>query len=86
MTDEKSVASAFEQIAKLGALHVAVLNASSGFKRSSFLDLSLDQFTAGFQVETVGAFLFSQAAIRAMLAHKNGPSSLIFSGASALLC
>lgn len=82
-TDEKSVTAAFEQIAKLGPLHVAVLNASSGFKRSSFLDLTLEDFERGFKVETRGAFLFSTAAIKAMLAHKNGTSSLIFTGASA---
>jgi NAD(P)-dependent dehydrogenase (short-subunit alcohol dehydrogenase family) len=71
----------------LARTQAAVFNASGGFKRKPFLELTEAEFTSGYNVSVRGAFLFSQAALPLLLAGveqgSTHPPSLIFTGATA---
>ncbi|KAL1959095.1 hypothetical protein VTO42DRAFT_2882 [Malbranchea cinnamomea] len=88
VTDPASVKDAFDQIARTFPdtnVAAAVYNASSGFVRKPFLELTLDEFAAGYKGSAQGAFLFSQAVIPLLLksVHLDHPPTLIFTGATA---
>lgn len=65
----------------------AIFNASGGFHRKPFLELTEAQFTSGYDVSVRGAFLFSQAALPLLLKGaeqgSTHPPALIFTGATA---
>src|ERR1700712_5432758 len=65
----------------------AVFNASGGFVRKPFLELTEKEFAAGYDVSVRGAFLFSQATLPLLLKgveqKSQHPPSLIFTGATA---
>ncbi|QSS57996.1 oxidoreductase [Histoplasma capsulatum] len=90
VTSDASVKNAFAEISKAfpGApLAAAIYNVGGGFVRKPFLDLSQEDFTAGYESNAKGAFHFSQAALPLLL--KSGdlehPPTLIFTGATASL-
>ncbi|EEP79844.1 conserved hypothetical protein [Uncinocarpus reesii 1704] len=90
VTDEKSVKGAFTEITKTfpGApLAAAIYNVGGGLVRKPFLELSGQEFEAGFASNGLGAFHFSQAAIPLLLKGLNleYPPTLIFTGATASL-
>ncbi|KAI9828119.1 MAG: hypothetical protein M1832_003646 [Thelocarpon impressellum] len=86
--DADSVKSAFGQISKefAGApLAAAVYNVGGRFVKKPFLELSLDDFEAGWEANGRGAFNFSQATLPLLLKSTNleHAPSLIFTGATA---
>ncbi|WEW56927.1 hypothetical protein PRK78_002385 [Emydomyces testavorans] len=88
VADGKSVKNAFEEITKAFPdmpLAAAVYNVGGGLPRKPFLELSEDEFKAGFVSNGLGAFHFSQAAIPLLLKALNleHPPTLIFTGATA---
>ncbi|KAI9722068.1 MAG: hypothetical protein M1812_002028 [Candelaria pacifica] len=91
VSDSKSVTSAFKQISSsdLGGanLAAAVFNVGGKFIRKPFLELSLEEFEAGYEANGKGAFLFSRATLPLLLTSKNlpHPPTLIFTGATASL-
>jgi NAD(P)-dependent dehydrogenase (short-subunit alcohol dehydrogenase family) len=74
-----------ERLTSLG--QAAIFNASGGFARLPFLELTEDQFMSGLEVSTRGAFLFSQATLPLLLkgvdAGSKHPPTLVFTGATA---
>lgn len=64
----------------IGPIDLAIYNAGNNFP-GTFVDMKPDYFEAAWRVCTLGGFLFSQAAINAMLPRNNG--TLLFTGASA---
>ncbi|PGH16498.1 hypothetical protein AJ80_05183 [Polytolypa hystricis UAMH7299] len=88
VTNAHSVRDAFEQIAKAfpgSSLAAAVYNVGGGFARVPFLELSEEQFTAGYESTALGGFLFSQAALPWLITAEGKtehPPTLIFSGMS----
>ncbi|KAI9703785.1 MAG: hypothetical protein M1836_007555 [Candelina mexicana] len=88
--DAKSVSSAFSQISSdfgQTSLVAAVFNVGGKFIRKPFLELSQEDFEAGYEANGKGAFLFSQATIPLLLKSKDlqYPPTLIFTGATASL-
>ncbi|KAI9834436.1 MAG: hypothetical protein M1826_002590 [Phylliscum demangeonii] len=88
VTDPTSVRDTFGKIAhEYGTedLAASVYNVGGGFSRKPFLELSVDEFSAGFNSNARGAFLFSQAVIPLLLksTHWAYPATLIFTGATA---
>ncbi|KAI9792929.1 MAG: hypothetical protein M1816_001251 [Peltula sp. TS41687] len=88
VSDEKSIQNAFREIYNdFGAenLAAAVYNVGGGFFRKPFLQMSLDEFSAGFNSNARGAFIFSQAVLPWLLRSMNPqyPPTLIFTGATA---
>ncbi|KAJ4391049.1 hypothetical protein N0V93_004663 [Gnomoniopsis smithogilvyi] len=91
LSDASSIKSAFQRIeTEFGSAGcaAAVFNASGRFLRKSILDLSEEEFTAGYQVSGKGAFLFSQAVLPLLLKTAGDqaaqyPPTLIFTGATA---
>ncbi|KAK5560986.1 hypothetical protein LTR46_001296 [Exophiala xenobiotica] len=90
--DGKSVKSAFEQLKKeMGdaSLAAAVYNIGGRFVRKPFLDLSEDDFEAGWEANGRGAFHFSKAVLPLLLESvKNSPEyppTLIFTSATAAM-
>lgn len=86
-----SVKNAFKQIDKEFAgkkLAAAIYNVGGSFIRKPFLELSLDEYTAGYEANGKGFFLFAQAAILRLLQSVHSsehPPSLIVTGATASL-
>ncbi|EAS28561.2 oxidoreductase [Coccidioides immitis RS] len=90
VSDGNSVKSAFAEIAKAFPnmpLAAAIYNVGGGLPRKPFLELSEDEFKAGFSSNGLGAFHFSQEAIPLLLKAFNleHPPTLIFTGATASL-
>jgi NAD(P)-dependent dehydrogenase (short-subunit alcohol dehydrogenase family) len=91
VSSAESVSNAFSEVEKkfgkgVGAA-AAIFNASGGFHRKPFLELTEAQFTSGYDVSVRGAFLFSQAALPLLLKGaeqgSTHPPALIFTGATA---
>ncbi|OAL43673.1 NAD(P)-binding protein [Pyrenochaeta sp. DS3sAY3a] len=91
VSDSASIKNAVDAIKKefgddVGAA-AAIFNASSGFVRKPFLELSEDVFSKAIDVTAKGGFHFSQATLPLLLkgvAQKSAhPPSLIFTGATA---
>ncbi|KAK3677919.1 hypothetical protein LTR78_002014 [Recurvomyces mirabilis] len=91
ISDEKSVKAAFDKIKqefKDAPIAAAIFNASGRFVRKPLLEISVDDFGAGWHVGVKGAFIFSQAVLPGLLKHaedsnaKHQPT-LIFTGATA---
>ncbi|EEH18583.1 hypothetical protein PABG_07643 [Paracoccidioides brasiliensis Pb03] len=88
VTSDASVKNAFTEIARAfpGApLAAAIYNVGGGFVRSAFLDLSEEEFMAGFESNAKGAFNFCQSALPLLLKSLDleYPPTLIFTGATA---
>lgn len=60
------------------------MNAGSQFIVKPFLELTEADFRPGIDLNIIGASLFAQSAIKAMLSHGDG-GTLIFTGATASL-
>jgi len=86
-----SVSDAFKQIEKEfkgKKLAAAVFNVGGGFVRKPFLELTQDDYEAGFVANGRGFFLFSQAVLPGLLdsvSSSQHPPSLIITGATASL-
>ncbi len=65
-----------------GAVEIAVYNAG-GYARGSILELTAAQVEGAWRVGALGAFLFGQAAARAMV--PKGKGTILFTGATAAL-
>ncbi|OJD25574.1 hypothetical protein ACJ73_03061 [Blastomyces percursus] len=90
VTSVASVKSAFAEISNAfpGApVAAAIYNVGGGFVRKPFLELSQEDFTAGYESNAKGAFHFSQAVLPLLLKSQNleHPPTLIFTGATASL-
>jgi len=92
VSDEQSVKKAFDKVKDTFGSQVgiaaAVFNASGGFARKSFLEITPDDFEKGYKVSVLGAVHFSQAALPLLLSVASNkasehPPSLIFTGATA---
>lgn len=70
-------------------MQAAIFNASGAFVRKPFLELKPSDYSAGFAVSGMGAFLFSQATLplllRSLDASPKYPPTLVFTGATASL-
>jgi len=89
-SDGKSVKSAFEKLQKEmdGApLAAAIYNVGGRFVRKPFLELSDEDFEAGWEANGRGAFLFSQAVLPHLLKNTDAeyPPTLIFTSATAAM-
>ncbi|ETI20931.1 hypothetical protein G647_07274 [Cladophialophora carrionii CBS 160.54] len=89
-SDSKSVKAAFEQLEKEfgGApLAAAIYNVGGKFIRKPFLELSEDEFEAGWAANGRGAFLFSREVLPLMLKNTDAeyPPTLIFTSATAAM-
>ncbi|KAK3315014.1 hypothetical protein B0H66DRAFT_480632 [Apodospora peruviana] len=90
-SDTQAVASALDEIKKLWGdkkLAAAIYNASGGFSRKPFLELTLDELDQSFAGSPRGLFNFSQAVLPFLLASvpeppPHGPPTLIITGATA---
>ncbi|RMJ25537.1 oxidoreductase [Aspergillus sp. HF37] len=90
LSDNGSVKSAFEQISQQHAnspLAAAVFNLGGGFVRKPFLELTEQDFTAGFDSQGRGGFNFAQSTLPLLLKSTGlaYPPTLIFTGATASL-
>lgn len=88
VSDANSVKNAFEKISsEMGSakLAAAVFNVGGRFVRKPFLELSEDDFTAGYESNGKGAFLFSQAVLPLLLQSTDlqHPPTLLLTGATA---
>jgi len=88
--DEKSVKQAFEQIKKeMGGakLAAAVYNVGGRFIRKPFLELTPEDFEAGWEANGRGAFFFAQAVLPLLLEATSleYPPTLIFTSATAAM-
>ncbi|PSK59203.1 hypothetical protein B9Z65_3527 [Elsinoe australis] len=91
VSDANSIKNAFQKIESEFGSHgcaAAIFNASGRFFRKSVLELSEEEFTAGYDVSCKGAFLFSQAALPHLLkvagdSSTQHPPTLIYTGATA---
>ncbi|KAI7239929.1 NAD(P)-binding protein [Hortaea werneckii] len=84
----KQAFSQIEQEHKGATVAAAIFNASGRFVRKPLLDMSVEDFTGGYDVSCKGAFMFAQHTLPLMLKHaedKNAkyPPTLIFTGATA---
>ncbi|MCJ1400740.1 hypothetical protein MMC11_003948 [Xylographa trunciseda] len=90
VTSPESVEEAFKKIKGLGdEVAAGIFNVGGKFIRKPFLEMSLEDFEAGYEANGKGAFLFSQQILPLLLhtvstspAH---PPTLIFTGATASL-
>lgn len=88
IADSASVSNAFKKITSElfpnTPLAAAIFNAGGGFVRKPFLELTEAEFTASYDIQGKGAFLFSQASLPLLLkgveAKSEHPPSLIFTG------
>jgi len=91
ITQPSSVNNAFkeiEQVHKGKNLAAAVYNVGGGFARKPFLEMTLEEFQAGWELNAKGLFLFSQAVLPLLLKSVDSaphPPSLIITGATASL-
>ncbi|TGO25708.1 hypothetical protein BPAE_0074g00170 [Botrytis paeoniae] len=91
VSDPSSVSNAFEEIKKqYGSkkLAAAVYNVGGKFVRKPFLELSLEDYEAGYESNGKGFYLFAQKALPLLLdsvADSPYPPSLIVTGATASL-
>ncbi|CRG83828.1 hypothetical protein PISL3812_01184 [Talaromyces islandicus] len=91
VADAASVSNAFNKITSElfpnTPLAAAIFNPGGGFVRKPFLELNEAEYTAGFDIQAKGAFLFSQASLPLLLKgveeKSEHPPSLIFTGATA---
>lgn len=82
-TDPASVKAAFEQVhSELGVPEVFVYNAGL-FQVAGILELTPEQFEAGWKVNCFGAFLAAQQVLPAMIERKSG--TILLTGATAAL-
>ncbi|KAK4543599.1 hypothetical protein LTR36_005494 [Oleoguttula mirabilis] len=84
----KQAFSKIEEEYKGASVAAAIFNASGRFVRKPLLEMSVEDFSAGWEVSCKGAFLFSQHTLPLMLKHAGDSSSkhpptLIFTGATA---
>lgn len=80
-SDPDSIASAFAQIADdLGSVDVLIYNAGSGSWKT-VEDVTVEDFTRGFNINALGALVASQQVIPGM--KEKGAGSIIFVGATA---
>ncbi|OJJ03153.1 hypothetical protein ASPVEDRAFT_42667 [Aspergillus versicolor CBS 583.65] len=88
VSDSSSLKAAFEKISqqyKDSPLAAAVFNSGGGFVRKPFLELTEDEFAAGYKSQGIGAFNFAQSTLP-LLQKSTGlqhPPTLIFTGATA---
>jgi NAD(P)-dependent dehydrogenase (short-subunit alcohol dehydrogenase family) len=82
ISDAAQVAAAFERIrGRLGPVDLLINNASgSGPFGQTFVDISPESFTRGWQVGVLGPFLCSQQVVPAMLVKNTG--CILFTGAT----
>jgi NAD(P)-dependent dehydrogenase (short-subunit alcohol dehydrogenase family) len=80
-TDEAAVKRLFAATGG-GGLEIAAYNAG-GYARGSILDLTASQVEGAWRVGAYGAFLFGQAAARAMVPKARG--TILFTGATAAM-
>jgi hypothetical protein len=88
LSDSASVKAAFEQITTTlfpgVPLAAAIFNPGGGFVRKPFLELTEEEFVAGYNSQAKGGFLFSQATLPLLLkgveAKFEHPPTLIFTG------
>ncbi|KAF1818936.1 NAD(P)-binding protein [Dissoconium aciculare CBS 342.82] len=91
VSSETSVKAAFEKIQQeFGKVPIAaaIFNASARPQRKPLLELTVDEFQAGFDVSSKGAFIFSQAVLPGLIEQAERqdakyPPTLIFTGATA---
>jgi len=90
LSSSSSINSAFDRIrSEYGTVcAAAVYNASGRFFRKSILELTEEEFTAGYDVSCKGAFLFTQAVMPLLLKGVEGgdvkyPPTLVYTGATA---
>ncbi|GAB7338680.1 hypothetical protein MBLNU457_5405t1 [Dothideomycetes sp. NU457] len=92
LSSSTSIQSAFKQISnEYGTVcAAAIYNASGRFFRKSILELTEEEFTAGYDVSCKGAFLFTQAVMPMLLKATEGgngeakyPPTLVYTGATA---
>jgi NAD(P)-dependent dehydrogenase (short-subunit alcohol dehydrogenase family) len=84
------VSSAFQKITTElfpgSPIAAAIFNSGGGFVRKPFLELTTEEFEAGWEGQIKGAFLFSQAVLPLLLKgveeKSEHPPSLIFTGTS----
>ncbi len=81
LTGVDSVAELGAQVAALGELKVAVFNAGNMLVRGTPLELSPEAFEQMWRVGTFAGFLFTQQALRLLLAAGGG--TLLYTGATA---
>ncbi|KAL8980218.1 MAG: hypothetical protein Q9205_004638 [Flavoplaca limonia] len=90
VSDSRSVSDAVTQTQQAfgSTCAAAVFNVGGKFVRKPFLDLSLEEFESGWEVNGRGAFLFSHAILPLLLQstqQSTRPPTLIFTGATASL-
>ncbi|WPH04561.1 putative oxidoreductase, short chain dehydrogenase/reductase family [Acrodontium crateriforme] len=91
VSSEESVKAAFTKINQEygnAPVAAAIFNASGRFVRKPLLEMSVEDFGAGWHVSVKGAFIFSQATLPGLLKHAEDsdakhPPTLIFTGATA---
>lgn len=91
VSSPESLDKAFKKVAEEyeGAnIAAAIFNASGRFVRKPLLEMSVEDFGAGWEVSCKGAFLFSQHTLPLLLKHAEDktasyPPTLIFTGATA---
>ncbi|HEX4353425.1 MAG TPA: SDR family NAD(P)-dependent oxidoreductase [Polyangiales bacterium] len=82
VSDERAIAEAAKHVSARGSLALAVFNAGMMAVAPS-LELSVEDFTRVWKVNTLGGFVFGREALRTMV--PAGRGSLIFTGATASL-
>ncbi|KAL4914869.1 hypothetical protein BDW62DRAFT_189719 [Aspergillus aurantiobrunneus] len=90
VSDSRSLKFAFEKITqqyKDAPLAAAVFNSGGGFVRKPFLELTEDEFAAGYKSQGIGAFNFAQRTLPLLqkATSLQNPPTLIFTGATASL-
>ncbi|RJE26175.1 oxidoreductase [Aspergillus sclerotialis] len=90
LSDSSSVKSAFEKIAQRfssSPLAAAIFNPGGGFVRKPFLELTEQEFTAGYESQGKGGFNFAKNTLPLLLKATglSFPPTLIFTGATASL-
>jgi len=91
LTDEDSVKSAFKTATEKypgQPIAATVFNASGGFKRSPFLELTVEDFASGLKGSALSGFVFAHVAVPYLLEATKSkdlehPPTLIFTGATA---
>jgi NAD(P)-dependent dehydrogenase (short-subunit alcohol dehydrogenase family) len=82
VSDETSIRAVAARVAELGRLEVAVFNAGNAARAPS-LELSVQQLEEAWRVNVLGGFVFSRAALQALLPQQQG--TLLITGATASL-
>lgn len=96
MTSASSIKAAFDQLKSISGagdatpVAAAIFNASGGFRRAPFLELTEEDFDKGYRPSAHGAFIFAQAALPLLLNAVEAkpsegyyPPTLVFTGATA---